>query len=589
MTFPFTDIPRRRHHLWLDLLCLAAVVAVIAAFALRPFFAGPGYGDESYQALCVRHWDRSPLAMYTFWKGHLWTSVFGDSYLSLRFLSCLTTMTAVALSCGYVGWRMRSWRAGAWLFVLCGSMGFLEPNLMYNWDVAPSILYVIWACASVEYWRGGRLWQLCLISAAVTLIILSRVQLIVAIPVEAFFVWLSARRHTGSQSWYGKPWAATAIAITVNIIVFLAVTAVMIGSPEKYFAAFVPDNIISGHSLQSLSRYISLPLYFLGEFVGHQILSVVGLSVGLWLSLGTTSRLKSIIGFVVPVAAGIMISLYFCESAGMDAGFNSAGMTLLLGFLLFIPAYHCMHPETEKEKDLGIILWLICIIYLMPTFGSDIYIMRLNACCLLPVVVYLIDWPSNKKFTRMLENTLSVSMSAFFTAMLVKVTLLPIYLPEKITDMPRLTGLRTTTYRLTDLKGMYQLYQIASEEYGSDRVTYYGDARYSFSYSFQESPIPYLHKFHTLDDESEQKLLKDLTGRYDAFIFCYVMSRDIAKVEPVFLTGGFRKVYADSSFNQGVQMPDVQMNVMYVRDTDETVPNTRRRICEYFGTQRAVR
>ena len=48
MTFPFTDIPRRRHHLWLDLLCLAAVVAVIAAFALRPFFAGPGYGDESY-------------------------------------------------------------------------------------------------------------------------------------------------------------------------------------------------------------------------------------------------------------------------------------------------------------------------------------------------------------------------------------------------------------------------------------------------------------------------------------------------------------------------------------------------------------
>lgn len=570
MTYPFTDITARRHPLWADILCMLGVFAVLSAFAIKPFYAGPGYGDESYQALCVRYWSQSPLAMYTFWKGYLWTSVFGDSYLSLRFLSCLTTVTAIALACCYLGWRTRSWRNGAWMFVLCGSMGFIETNLMYNWDIGPSVLYVICACASMEYWRTERLWALCMIAISVTLLALSRVQLVVAVPVGAIFVWFAHLRHDDRKLRYCKACAIAIAFIVMCAMIFLAMTSIMLGSPARYFVAFVSDNIITGHSLQSLSRYISLPLYFLGEFVGHQILSLGALCVGLWLSVGSVTRKKTFVGLLVSGALGVLMALYFCQDSGMDAGFNSAGMVLIMGVLLFLPAYRCMQ-SAPADSQLTALLFLLWVIYLLPAFGSDIYIMRLNACCLLPVAVYLVHKEADRHLYRLLTNTLAAATLSFFMAMLMKIALMPVYLPEKIEDMPRLSGLRTESYRLNDLNEMYRLYQTASDLVGSDRVTFYGDARYSFSYSFQTSPIPYLHKFHTLDEDAEAQMLETLTASYDAFIFCYVMRRDIAKIDPVLRSNGFIQVYGTVSNSQGEMLPETQMNVMYVRTDGKVV------------------
>lgn len=149
--------------------------------------------------------------------------------------------------------------------------------------------------------------------------------------------------------------------------------------------------------------------------------------------------------------------------------------------------------------------------------------------------------------------------------MIIKIALMPVYLTVTISDMPRLSGLRTDQYRYNDLTEMYSLYQAASQSVGADKVTFYGDARYSFSYCFQIADIPYLHKFHTLDRATEVMLLDNIADDYNAVIFCYVFEKDIKMVDPVLTAKGFQKVYSKISASQGEMLKDYQMNIMYVR------------------------
>ena len=83
------------------LIAAAVLFAVeVLVFVTSSFFDHIIDHDEAYQALNCRFYGDSPMAMLTFAIGHGWTSVFGDTLLSLRLLARLCYLVAGGLSRG---------------------------------------------------------------------------------------------------------------------------------------------------------------------------------------------------------------------------------------------------------------------------------------------------------------------------------------------------------------------------------------------------------------------------------------------------------------------------------------------------------
>lgn len=542
-----------------DILAVVCVILVLAGYIMRPFYAGPGHLDESYQALCVTRWLEAPLAMFLFWKGHVWTKVFGDSYLSLRFLSCLITLMSIGVSCWYLGWRTSSVRNGLWMFVLCGVLGLIETHLMYNWDVGPTFLYSLCAILSLEYIRTRKLWLLIIFAVAVCLLGLSRVQLFVLAPLCLAFVWLA----TGKRNKHNNQVCAILVYMISYMLAFCIVTTLMTGSPQAYIEAFVPENVITGHSVSHLGRFISIPVFFLGMYTVQQFICIIVICLGIWYFYGKKIQLKNYIVFFSAVIAGSIMAVYMDDEFGLECGWGSTGLSLMV-FVLLMPVLHnVIRGEKARYRDLTMALSMLWIWFLVPGFGSDNFMSHFNAYGLLPVacaVAY--QWLTQKQI-KLLRGVLIIALVAFSTTVVIRTYNIITYTTVSLADLPKMQGLHANEISRQEILETYEVVTVLDSIGCSDKLNFDGN-RYLFNYTMQKAPVSDLQNFHPQDRQYEIDRRKEAARLYDAWLFHTVTHDYMEGLDTMLVNEGF--VCVENRIDSGLYKEEHRGMVLYLRE-----------------------
>lgn len=557
MTFLFTDITGRRYLRWADIACGICVVLVIVMAIIRPFYAALGFGDESYQALCVRHWNTSPLAMYTFWKGYVWTSIFTDNYVYLRFLSLITTFGAILLSCTYYAWRAHSVRKGLWVFVMCGFLATFEGHIMYNWDVGPSLLYSLGTIFSIEYYRRPRLWITSLFGATVALLAMSRIQLSVLFPLGILFVTV-----IGIKKQYKKRTAFFTVGFVLSaILMFIVTSMIMVGTPMNYFRAFSPANIITGHSLSDIHRIIVLVVYEFKYLIIHTCPTFLAVITGVWVFIAKNPN-KWLYLSIVTLFIAIAQAIILCDPGSLDIGLNSAGLPLALFALFLLPFYNAVTSHGHGNLTMLILILLFWI--LIPAFGSDVFIMRLNVALVMPLCL-IIGLHLNSRLQRLLSAVCIISTISFGGTAIAKTIIEMNQMSRGLSEFPKHEGLHAQPRNYYEFKTIYDLHRSVQEAADGARVNFDG-SRYEYTYSLQDAPVAYLHKFHSRDSLQEIADIHAAADNYDVWFFCHSTRSEINIVKRALTDEGYVPVYDDLHTQKAtIEESEARGNVIYMR------------------------
>lgn len=552
--FPISSFERVRYGFHrTDLLIPVGIMIILAVVIVRIICTPPGYGDESYQALCVVRWDESPLALYTFWKASIWTRIFGDSYISLRIFVSLIVYAGILITSLYYGWRVKSWRKAAWMFVVAGLMAGVEAFVMYNWDGAPAILYAVGGILSLEYLRCQRLWVAACLGLITALLALSRIQLLCGVGVGTLFVWYVARRRERKSP---HPRVAAASFLSVCFGTLTGIILLTMGSPVAYLESFRTDNIVTGHGIHDFHRFISNFGMNLTEMTERVFMAFMVVVVSIWLSISRFRRIKVSTGMGMLVFVSMCMTTNICDSVLMDAA--TAATVPVIVTLFFMPFMHKIWYGTPSRTS-RIALMTVAVWYLIPAFGSDMFSYRLNGFLVFPLLLLVVaeNKPGEKRFIQFLCLGIFI---AFGFSCLFRSIVMPVMKTKRIEESSVFKGIRVDKEYSADYHLVEQLTGSLIKVTGRENVSFFG-GRYMYSYAMDRRDFPFLHKFHTLSPQKEAELYAPVIDDQDAWVLLGVYRHEIDVLEQTLESKGFERVYDMTD----VGPEDNNGHVMYIR------------------------
>lgn len=530
-------------------IVLSVVTALL--FILRAFYSCPGYEDESYQAMCVARWEQAPLGMFLFWKAHLWTTVFGDSYISLRLFNSIIILATLVLSTWYFYYRTHSKVYAYWMFVLSGSLGLIETNIMYGWDSGPMMLYTIAAIVSIEYFYTRKRLLLCVLASLVCILGLSRVSLIILLPVcliaVSFVKNLRPRNVSGLNS--------ALMFVMCYASTFLIVTTLMIGSPGNYIDAFVPNNIISGHSIREV---IAVSFYSFGEATARQFVGLISLCLAVWVLKGQYTIKKLVLMTVMAFVLGLIELIVSYDAKGVETGYGAVGFTLFAGVIAMPLVWRIANGQ--KCFKVGMLIGILSLWLLAPSLGSDNMFIRCNACGLLGVGIGAIYRFMTARQLLWVKTVFICAIVAYGTTAVVRIFCMAADMTETLADYPKMQSIHMTKANKKDINEVFGIVKRLETLGVSDRVNFDG-RRYLFGYTLQKSPIYDLHIFHHSKTRSDEIARREIVlNHYDGWLFFKVTMEEISGIDSMLISNEFvcvensiKKTCKDSSYidNEG--------------------------------------
>ena len=337
------------------LIAAAVLFAVeVLVFVTSSFFDHIIDHDEAYPALNCRFYGDSPMAMLTFAIGHGWTSVFGDTLLSLRLLARLCYLVTVALPLWYF---YRKTADAAWTFLLGAFMLALvqaDHILFYGWDVGAFPFISALLVGLLCYLDRPTVARATVCGALCALMILSRVTTAVAgIPALFWIIVAGARRSPECGPWRCAGGAAVGFAVAA-----LAGMLLLKGSVAGYMAAWNGDTIISGPVLCGAGT--------------------------VFLSLKRILLMHS--GFM---------PMYFC----------------FIVLVLYAPLRSLFGKETVRVDRVR--YWLVIVFAVLFAIGSDSFLMKLMYFYSVPVSMLLL-WRWRRGFLKYMFIMFTVPTVAYF-------------------------------------------------------------------------------------------------------------------------------------------------------------------------------
>ena|GEM_PF-2813635 len=524
-----------------------AVVSVMTALSLVVPWIGLGLGaanngDEGYMNLCIRDYQNSPLAMLTFYIGHLWTSLFGDSFLTIRRLGYAMGTLAILIGCTYYFQRTRKMLQAAFLFALGCAVMSLERFLIYNWDVGAYPYYALLAVLVIDDIRRPRIWKVIAAGFTMCMLAMSRIQLVILMPVFAVMVAMPVRRDL-------KMCAGHVLAYLLSVsVAFVLLTWVMCGSVSSYINAFSQDNIITGHGLKDMMRtyYIFKDKFAVNISAFSLSLSVIIVSVAMTICPTVFRVQKSILyGFIAFLGFSYYLVLLCIYSTVFNILTSFTGIVLFL--LLLLPV--CNLFKAKKERVPVLQLVVVWVLLAAPVLGSDYSICRMFSSFLLaPIMTILYPYSLRyAKLGRLLRNLMSVCCVAYGFAMVGRVYVSAEYACHPMDDFQLQKGIRSCWW---DYKEWMKIREMTRsvEETGA-RLNYDG-WRYAFAYSMQSAPVTNLHLYHVQNNEENIERRRKVVHLYDAWLMAYVEQQNVDGIRRMLEDEGF-EIVRDGVYNSG--------------------------------------
>lgn len=490
----------------------SSIIAILVAIAgICIPFAGLGYidpgQDELYQALCVRGYEDSPLAMLTFFIGNLWCRLFGDTLIALRCLMVICHLTSIGLGCAYFYHRTHRAVSCALLFMLLSAMSTFTAMFIFNWDTGAYPFIVLCFFATLYYMSAETPVAAVLMGASCALMVLSRIPTICILPLFPIVIIHKTRRSTHRDMLRAVTLRDILFCLCAFIVTAIAVIGLMCGL-GAYIASWNPDNIITGHG--SISDYfgrlidLGIPNLLLWLVAGFLYLSAS-------LIVRVRQTLSGIITAIFAIIAAVAIAALMVNRINAPtADFGLAQGTLAITLLYLPVRRRFIDPSTTCPAAE---LWLVAVFSLIAAVGSNGMAERPLALPFIPVAcAYLYPY----------RNTAIKCFFVMLTLLALKTSTGIIY--HNYHSHRHRTGIsRLDHIRLSDEAA--RLWNPVTEAVKALRtegrtVRFWGLYKYHFQYAFN-SDCTLTHQLYHYDETDPQLLGKVVSelSEADAVIF----------------------------------------------------------------------
>ncbi|MDE6339486.1 MAG: hypothetical protein K2K97_06840 [Muribaculaceae bacterium] len=386
-------------------------------------------GDENYMALCVRDYKYSPLAVLTYYIGHIWCDIFGFSLLNLRILTRVLYIIAVGGGCWYMMRHIKSTAIRCLTILTSFFIAGLSGFAIYDWNSASSPFILFFVLPLLWYVNKPSLLKISTVGFFCALLTLSKATMGTTAFV-ALAAIIFARKYQYADIFSNqKQTRALSMAIIYDCIAgviamsasILLILLLICGSPEGIKELLSPDNIITGHGLDSISIFIwrfkvCVPLVIISWFAGL---------ICYWLAEKTYSY--SICSFtnITAVCAAIFAGWSALRIYAMIDDYSTPIFGLGLPYLVILcVAYpffilkkkhkennHSNSADTLKLLQLKSLL-ILGVVFLMG-FGSDTMPERWLVCSVFPIVVTLVYPWLDSTYISVIKRWLIISAIMF--------------------------------------------------------------------------------------------------------------------------------------------------------------------------------
>lgn len=210
-------------------------------------------GDETYQMICIKYFRQAPLAMATFFNGHIWTSILGFSFISLRVLCRICYIIAIGISIIFLYKKTGNIILSSSVFITSCFIVSIGSFGIYNWDTGAYPIETIGIILLLLYIQKPSILLAIALGIAAGIMTCTRLPLVL-FSVIVLFIMIQTYREGNINS--KTIFCHAAIGLSIMCITILASGWIMTGSIAVYVRSFNPDNFISGHGYKDLGVLI---------------------------------------------------------------------------------------------------------------------------------------------------------------------------------------------------------------------------------------------------------------------------------------------------------------------------------------------
>lgn len=436
--------------------------------------------DECYQALCCRDYGNSPLAMFSFYIGHLWCSLFGESILNLRILMVVCYLLSIGVGCLYLYLKSRKTILASVIYMMLAVGSWHSGMNIYNWDTGTYLWLALLLIGMLRYADKPSLVNLIVVGIFSGVVVMSRITLLVVLPV--ILIEIIVVNHKRIM----KIFCDSLIGLMAFLLTVLILVIVMKGSIEAYVSSWNTDNIISGHT--TFATYLWRFKMILNPVITAYF-PLVSAALATFVLL--MSKRNGVMIICVSVGAIFAITtavsrLIFISTIEFIAGFFHP---LFWALLLLIPLYNSVHPD-RRVKIPVLKLCLVFAIACIPIIGSDSTIERLMVIQTIPLLCTI----TSPVIGKSIKVYISFCCVAVFSLWFNHVYILPDMTPCEMKDYRGLSGLYDSQQErklFDNLSPVVKQLQSAGKTF-----TFVGINKYDADYSFTDGVGSHHQRFH---------------------------------------------------------------------------------------------
>jgi hypothetical protein len=241
-----------------DLLLIISIIAA-TVLSVAILFCGIDFWnildiDEFYMAINVRDYANSPLGILSFYEGHIFQSIFGESLINLRILTQINVLVSILLAVGFYWHRTRQILTTSLLLITCSLISRICFEMMFDWNTASFPFIVIGAIIMMRYLEDSTKKRAALLGVSIALMSMARMPLVVSLPGAMVFMYMRYGFKTALRD--------ASIMTGTFIITIVCLYFIILGSPSNWIKCWSPQNVITGHTsiLLIIKPFKSIPI-----------------------------------------------------------------------------------------------------------------------------------------------------------------------------------------------------------------------------------------------------------------------------------------------------------------------------------------
>lgn len=453
-------------------------------------------GDEPYMTLCVRDYPNCPLGLLTFAIGHAWCSLFGLSFLSLRVLAHLCYLTAIGGACIYLYKTTRNRLLTATVFLVSCFLAVLGSESIYDWNTAAYPFEVFVVLSLFAYVSHPSRIKIASVGIACGFLTAARLTM-APIACLALFLIIACRKNRQDSL---KDMLTDSLVGLLSMLLTIAIVWLAIcGSAQGVVAAFSPDNIITGHGLDSIGKYI----YSFKMIFPVTCLSWVLGFLCYYLAYITRNKKLTSFSFISSVLLAIIVGWSIMRMTVMTSSYDNFIFGISFPYVI-IPAlilpffvFHCQIGEIWKSDITLKSIAILCMLFLMG-FGSDVFPTRWHGSFLFPMAIAVISPMIDADEIKTIFRWLFISIISFCFIGIYKYCAIKKHYTYRSEPLSYFGDVPIMSEFDSFINGIEP--EIKRLESENQRFTFWGAYHLHLSLAYEKEKAFSIHNFHTQRD-----------------------------------------------------------------------------------------